>query len=76
MRRLDVGEGNYGREIEEDYDVMNSMSALQQRVLSNSQRCVAFEQKFMKYSDLWTHDMADALATWLTSNSTTSGTLS
>ena len=30
MKRLDVGEGTYGREIEEDYDVMHSMSKLQQ----------------------------------------------
>ena len=30
MKRLDVGEGTYGREIEEDYDVLNSMSQLQQ----------------------------------------------
>jgi dynein heavy chain, axonemal len=30
MKRLDVGEGSYGREIEEDYDVQHSMSELQQ----------------------------------------------
>lgn len=29
MKRLDVGEGTYGREIEEDYDVMFAFSALQ-----------------------------------------------
>jgi hypothetical protein len=29
MKRLDVGEGSYGREIEEDYEVAHSMSELQ-----------------------------------------------
>jgi dynein heavy chain, axonemal len=29
MKRLDVGEGSYGREIEEDYEVQHSMSELQ-----------------------------------------------
>lgn len=29
MKRLDVGEGTYGREIEEDYDVMFAFSELQ-----------------------------------------------
>lgn len=31
MKRLDVGEGTYGREIEEDYDVMYAFSTLQVR---------------------------------------------
>jgi hypothetical protein len=31
MKRLDVGEGTYGREIEEDYDVLFAFSALQVR---------------------------------------------
>lgn len=34
MKRLDVGEGTYGREIEEDYEVMFSFSELQVCALS------------------------------------------
>lgn len=41
MKRLDVGEGTYGREIEEDYDVMFAFSALQVQPLFRTISCCA-----------------------------------
>jgi dynein heavy chain, axonemal len=66
MRRLDVGEGSYSREIEEDYDVLYCVSQLQQAVLNNQDRCDEFAQSFLQYEDLWTMDMNATLTQWLT----------
>jgi hypothetical protein len=65
MRRLDVGEGSYRREIEEDYDVLHAVSQLQEAVLLNKDRCVAFSLEFSTYEDLWTNDMKQSLMMWL-----------
>jgi hypothetical protein len=37
--------------------------------------CTAFKEQFMKYSDLWMHDMAESLTAWLEANSTPVGAL-
>jgi len=70
MKRLDVGEGNYGREIEEDHDVMCAMTRLQDLVLRNEAACSAFMERFHRYSALWTRNMEDSLREWLDANST------
>jgi hypothetical protein len=46
MKRLDVGEGTYGREIEEDYDVMFAFSALQVRNLLDEQAALLCRPTF------------------------------
>eukprot|EP00892_Ulva_mutabilis_P012050 jgi/Ulvmu1/9217/UM005_0317.1 len=71
MKRLDVGEGTYGREIEEDYDVMFSFSKLQVAVIHNAERCEAFAADFAVYEDLWKKDMRSSLDAWLHDNTTT-----
>jgi dynein heavy chain, axonemal len=70
MRRLDVGEGSYSREIEEDYDVLHCVGQLQQAVLCNQDRCAEFAHSFLQYQDLWTMDMESTLATWLAEHTT------
>lgn len=71
MKRLDVGEGSYAREIEEDYGVLASVGALQAAVLGNRARCEAFAAAFLAYEALWTQDMDATLAAWLEANTTT-----
>lgn len=65
MRRLDVGEGSYRREIEEDYGVLECVGELHQAVLGNQERCHEFAKTFLAYEDLWSMDMDATLARWL-----------
>ena len=47
-----------------------------QAVLANQGECEEFAQAFSAYSDLWTHDMATTLSTWLSAHTVTDpGTL-
>ncbi len=57
MKRLDIGEGNYMKELEEDYDILNSMNQVMDVSLANELRCESFKQQFQKFDYLWTKDL-------------------
>lgn len=48
MKRLDIGEGNYVLELEEDFQLMDAISAVQNVVLANERACVDFKNSYMK----------------------------
>ena len=57
LKRLDIGEGDYMKELEEDYDVADSVNQVTVISLSNEQRCEAFKGQFQKFDYLWTKDL-------------------
>lgn len=48
MKRLDIGEGNYVLELEEDFQLMDAISAVQNVVLANERACMDFKNSYMK----------------------------
>ena len=61
LLRLDVGEGNYVKELEEDYDISDQISELQGLVMSNESSCEEFKQNFLSYGYLWKQDLNETL---------------
>lgn len=59
--RLDIGEGNYIKELEEDYEISDQISELQEFVMNNESTCEAFKGQFIHYSYLWTQDLNQTL---------------
>lgn len=57
LKRLDIGEGDYMKELEEDYDVADSINQVTVISLGNEQRCEAFKGQFQKFDYLWTKDL-------------------
>ena len=45
------------KELEEDYDVYDSLNQVVEISLSNEQRCEAFKEQFQKFDYLWTKDL-------------------
>ena len=46
VRRLDIGEGNYMKELEEDFYILDGVSELQAVILANEAECVAFKESY------------------------------
>jgi dynein heavy chain len=57
MKRLDIGEGNYMKELEEDYDVFDAMNSVISASLANEERCEAFKKQYQKFDFLWTKEL-------------------
>ena len=68
MKRLDIGEGNYVLELEEDFQLMDAISAVQNVVLANERACIEFKNSFQKYDYLWKQDLAETLQEFLAAN--------
>eukprot|EP00227_Mantoniella_beaufortii_P011774 CAMPEP_0197579874 /NCGR_PEP_ID=MMETSP1326-20131121/3768_1 /TAXON_ID=1155430 /ORGANISM="Genus nov. species nov., Strain RCC2288" /LENGTH=4505 /DNA_ID=CAMNT_0043143449 /DNA_START=243 /DNA_END=13760 /DNA_ORIENTATION=+ len=68
MKRLDIGEGNYMMELEEDYNILNAVSTIQEVVLKNEANCVAFKDSYNKYEYLWKNDLQTALLEFVEAN--------
>eukprot|EP00983_Pelagomonas_calceolata_P123833 1161047-Pelagomonas_calceolata.AAC.18 len=71
MKRLDVGEGNYTKELEEDYDVYDAMNQVMEVTLVNEQQCEQFKEQFSKFDYLWKKDLHTALQEFCDANGTT-----
>ncbi|KAF5834390.1 hypothetical protein DUNSADRAFT_8976 [Dunaliella salina] len=71
MKRLDVGEGNYTKELEEDYDVYDSMNQVMEVTLMNERQCEQFKEQFSKFDYLWKKDLNTALQEFCDANGTT-----
>lgn len=62
MKRLDIGEGNYLKDLEEDFEVYNYMSQVMGVIMANEGQCEEFKQQYMKYEYLWRTDLQASLA--------------
>ena len=61
MKRLDIGEGNYMKELEEDYDLSDSMNQVITASLANEEKCEAFKKQYQKFDFLWTKELQSSL---------------
>ena len=68
MKRLDIGEGNYLVELEEDFLVRDAMSQIQHVILANEGKCNEFKDSYKKYEYLWMLDLQQTLKEFLEEN--------
>ena len=68
MKRLDIADGSYLKELEENYVVADAVSQVLTIVLENEEKCVEVKESFEKYSYLWTTDLPTALAEFIRDN--------
>lgn len=71
MKRLDIGEGNYTKELEEDFEVYDAMNQVMTVTLANEARCEEFKAQFQKFDYLWKKDLSTSLKEFLAENGTT-----
>eukprot|EP00201_Polytomella_parva_P017476 CAMPEP_0175071536 /NCGR_PEP_ID=MMETSP0052_2-20121109/19298_1 /TAXON_ID=51329 ORGANISM="Polytomella parva, Strain SAG 63-3" /NCGR_SAMPLE_ID=MMETSP0052_2 /ASSEMBLY_ACC=CAM_ASM_000194 /LENGTH=4543 /DNA_ID=CAMNT_0016338719 /DNA_START=12 /DNA_END=13643 /DNA_ORIENTATION=- len=65
MKRLDIGEGNYAKELEEDYEVYDALNQVMTITLHNESKCEEFKANFEKYDYLWKKDLQISLKEFL-----------
>ncbi|KAK9808985.1 hypothetical protein WJX72_007373 [[Myrmecia] bisecta] len=65
IKRLDTGEGNYAKELEEDFYVYDAISQVQAVILSNEVKCDAFKQQYARFEYLWKKDLQATLQEFL-----------
>ena len=70
MKRLDVGDGNYAKELEEDCRVMDAISQVTTIVLDNEAQCQAFKESYDKFEYLWKRDIQGTLKEFLETEGT------
>ena len=68
MKRLDIGEGNYLVELEEEFLVRDAMSQIQHVILANEEKCNEFKDSYKKYEYLWMLDLQQTLKEFLEEN--------
>ena len=68
MKRLDIGEGTYALELEEDFRILDGVSQIQSVVLANEAECAAFKASFVQYEYLWREDLQQTLADFIERN--------
>eukprot|EP00232_Nephroselmis_pyriformis_P019075 CAMPEP_0182900652 /NCGR_PEP_ID=MMETSP0034_2-20130328/28990_1 /TAXON_ID=156128 /ORGANISM="Nephroselmis pyriformis, Strain CCMP717" /LENGTH=4527 /DNA_ID=CAMNT_0025034901 /DNA_START=131 /DNA_END=13711 /DNA_ORIENTATION=+ len=68
LKRIDGFDGDYQKELEEDFRVMDAMSGVQNVVLTNEANCVAFKNGYTKYEYLWKNDLNSTLQQFLVEN--------
>ncbi|PNW78281.1 hypothetical protein CHLRE_09g403800v5 [Chlamydomonas reinhardtii] len=71
MKRLDVGEGNYAKELEEDFEVYDALNQVMMVTLANESRCEDFKNQFAKFDYLWKQDLQATLQQFITDNGVT-----
>jgi dynein heavy chain len=65
MKRLDVGEGSYAKELGEDYDVHDALNGVMAVTLASEARCEEFKAQYAKFDYLWKKDLHVALQEFL-----------
>eukprot|EP00854_Cymbomonas_tetramitiformis_P010885 gene10885-12880_t len=73
MKRIDISEGNYTKEIGEDYEVSWNIARLNNLVLENEAKCTKFKESYDAYSYLWKDDLNESLAKFLEDNGKDNG---
>ena len=61
VKRLDIGEGTYALELEEDFRILDGVSQIQSVVLANEAECAAFKASFTQYESRSTWLKPDAI---------------
>ncbi|GBG27447.1 Dynein heavy chain 17, axonemal [Hondaea fermentalgiana] len=67
MKRLDMGEGSYVKELQQDVEVKARMEAISAHVSRNEERCREFQKQYEKYSFLWSTDLQAMFADFIAS---------
>lgn len=70
VKRLDVSEGNYIKEMSEDYVVGNAVCEVMNIVLANEGKCNKFRGSYEKFAYLWQKDLNATLAEFLEEHGT------
>ncbi|KAL6747291.1 flagellar outer dynein arm heavy chain beta [Haematococcus lacustris] len=65
MKRLDIGEGSYSKELEEDYEVYDALNQVMTITLLNEAKCEDFKANFTRYDYLWKKELHAALQEFL-----------
>jgi len=65
VKRLDVAEGYYIKEMTEDYCVSSAICHVINIVLKNEEKCQQFRESYLKYNYLWTKDLKEYLHQFL-----------
>ncbi|GBF97683.1 flagellar outer dynein arm heavy chain beta [Raphidocelis subcapitata] len=65
VKRLDVGEGSYGIELEEESVVYDALGRVMEVTLANEARCEEFRQQFLRFDFLWKTDSGAVLREFL-----------
>ena len=65
MKRLDIGEGTYATELEDDFFIFDEVNRLQELVLDNERKCNEFHDSYLKFKDLWAKNPQEYLAEFL-----------
>jgi dynein heavy chain, axonemal len=68
MKRLDVGEGNYAKELAEDYEVQDALNQVMAVTLASEGRCEDFKAQYAKFGYLWRDDLNATLKQFLVDN--------
>jgi dynein heavy chain len=65
VKRLDVAEGAYIKEMTEDYCVSSAICNVINIVLANEAKCEGFRGSYLKYEYLWKNDLSVSLKAFL-----------
>ena len=68
MKRLDIGEGTYALELEEDVGIMDAVSRVQTMVLENEHACLQFKAQYASFEYLWKEDLQATLSDFIDQN--------
>ena len=65
FKRLDVPEGSYIKEMQENMEVAGQLAAINDSLSMNEEECLKFKHEYEKYKYLWATDIATAFATFV-----------
>ena len=65
MKRLDVGDGDYTEELEQDERVKEAVSQVTTIILENETKCRAFKESYDRFEYLWKRDIQGTLKEFL-----------
>lgn len=65
MKRLDVGEGTYGAELEDDFVIYDEINRLQDLVMGSERECAKFHDMYLKFKGLWAQNPQAELMAFL-----------
>jgi len=68
MKRLDLNEGTYEKELQEDAEVKSFMDSIAKNVSKNESKCKVFQEQYEKYAFLWTTELQKMFANFIESS--------
>jgi dynein heavy chain len=67
--RLDVGDGDYLHDLQEDCQIKHLVGMINKTVHDNEMSCLKFKEQFERYSYLWTDDLQASFQQFMEENS-------